>query len=233
MTVMKLSLLTLPALALLSGCQTILPAGKGDVYVAKGNEPGWILKITDDTLDYVGNYGETKINLPKPVGKPTFNGMSYHTTEFFVDITYSPCTDDMSGQRYADTVAVQVSKSTYNGCGGKMLPPENLEGTRWQVVSINSQPVVNTSPTDIAFDGQKMTGTVGCNRLNGTYSISGNVISFGPIAATRMACPGPLMAQETAFSALLAKPVTQRFTASGDWVLTNADGNTAVLLQVI
>lgn len=38
-------------------------------------------------------------------------------------------------------------------------------------------------------DGKVM-GTTGCNRLNGTYTTTGNNIAFGPLLTTKMACPG-------------------------------------------
>jgi len=38
-------------------------------------------------------------------------------------------------------------------------------------------------------DGKVM-GTTGCNRLNGTYTTSGNNIAFGPLLTTKMACLG-------------------------------------------
>lgn len=36
----------------------------------------------------------------------------------------------------------------------------------------------------------KVLGTTGCNRLNGTYTTTGNNIAFGPLLTTKMACPG-------------------------------------------
>jgi hypothetical protein len=35
-----------------------------------------------------------------------------------------------------------------------------------------------------------VTGSDGCNRISGSAGISGDVITFGPIASTKMACPG-------------------------------------------
>lgn len=38
-------------------------------------------------------------------------------------------------------------------------------------------------------DGTVM-GTTGCNTLTGTYTSSGNALTFGPLITTKMACPG-------------------------------------------
>jgi len=35
-----------------------------------------------------------------------------------------------------------------------------------------------------------LSGTDGCNRLNGTWSKKGKTVTFGEVASTRMACPG-------------------------------------------
>lgn len=47
--------------------------------------------------------------------------------------------------------------------------------------------------------------TVGCNRLRGTYAVSGPEITFAPGAATRMACPPPLDALERELNGVLAR----------------------------
>ena len=47
-------------------------------------------------------------------------------------------------------------------------------------------------------------GSAGCNTYNGTYTVDGSSISFGPLATTKMACPVADTAVETAFLAGLA-----------------------------
>ena len=46
-------------------------------------------------------------------------------------------------------------------------------------------------------------GRGGCNNFHGTYSVEGGTFRFGPIAATRRACPPPQMEQEIRFFAAL------------------------------
>ncbi|MCY7339342.1 MAG: hypothetical protein LH465_05240, partial [Sphingomonas bacterium] len=40
------------------------PIDQAPPYRAVGTEPGWALTIADGRIDYVGDYGETKINQP-------------------------------------------------------------------------------------------------------------------------------------------------------------------------
>src|SRR5687768_786849 len=38
----------------------------GEPYTARGQEPGWALKIDKGRIDYQGNYGEKLINVARP-----------------------------------------------------------------------------------------------------------------------------------------------------------------------
>jgi len=55
----------------------------------------------------------------------------------------------------------------------------------------------------------KVSGSNGCNRLMGGFEISGDRLTFGPIASTRRACPGDDMKLEAAFDKML--PQVQRW----------------------
>jgi hypothetical protein len=60
---------------------------------------------------------------------------------------------------------------------------------------------------DLSEEG-RAAGFDGCNRYFGDFSIqNGHQIEQGPLASTRMACPGPLMELEQAYLANLAKAV--------------------------
>ncbi|MBA3676372.1 MAG: hypothetical protein H0W74_03075 [Sphingosinicella sp.] len=87
-------------------------------YRALGQEPGWNLIIADGRIDYVGDYGETKINVARPAPRTTFNGHRYETARLIVDVTHTRCNDSMSGHGYADTVAVTADGKNVHGCGG-------------------------------------------------------------------------------------------------------------------
>jgi heat shock protein HslJ len=188
------------SLILLSSCQTTPPAAPredaGPIYTARGNEPGWILKMDGKTLDYEGDYGETKIRVAAPDPRPSFNGMRHVTDRLTVDITYSGCTDDMSGKRFTDTVSVIADGKQVSGCGGRPLPPESLDDTVWTISMLDQMPALADVKTEIRFSGGRITGTAGCNRISGGYSQSSSILTFGEIAATRMMCPEKQMAQE-------------------------------------
>lgn len=98
------------------------------------------------------------------------------------------------------------------------LPVANLTGTNWRILSINgtrtpaSNFYVNFMPDQI---GAKF----GCNSMSASYTQVGSILSVGPIAATRMACPD--MAFENQGASILRQPLTisgigARITLSND-----------------
>ncbi len=222
---------------MLSSCQTTAPgpdpAASEDIYTARGNEPGWLLKMDGKTLDYQGDYGETKIRVPAPEPRPSFNGMRHVTDRLTVDITYSACTDGMSGKRFTDTVTVVADGKQVSGCGGRPLPPESLDDTVWTIIMLDQMPVLSDVQTEIRFAGGRISGTAGCNRLSGSYSQSSNILTFSAIAATRMMCPEKQTAQEAFFLTLLQRKVTKRYTVDGNLILSNDAGQRVTLKQKI
>jgi heat shock protein HslJ len=97
-----------------------------------------------------------------------------------------------------------------------------LAGTVWQVTGYNNgkRAVVSVlagSTLTIAFAANgKVGGSAGCNRYTATYSSSGQSITLGKAAATRMMCarPAGVMEQEAAF--LQALEMVARARVDGD-----------------
>ena len=97
---------------------TMPPPGL-ESYGALGQEPGWNLAIGDGRIEYVGDYGATRISAPRPDPRTTFNGRRYETRRLVVDVTYARCNDAMSGQGYEHQVVVTAGKRSVRGCGGQ------------------------------------------------------------------------------------------------------------------
>jgi uncharacterized membrane protein len=114
-------------IALAGGCMqpsgTIpAPAPARESYTARGQEPGWALTIANGRIDYIGNYGDKRINVARPEPRTSFNGHRYETGRLIVDVTHGRCNDAMSGHGYADQVMVIADGETYRGCGGERRP---------------------------------------------------------------------------------------------------------------
>ena len=81
------------------------------------------------------------------------------------------------------------------------MPP--LEGT-WQLVELDGEAVppggAGREP-HLVFDTKeaRVSGSGGCNRLAGSFELSGEDLRFGPMAVTKMACADDVMRREDAF----------------------------------
>lgn len=85
------------------------------------------------------------------------------------------------------------------------LPPNELIDIVWTVTSIAGTPATGTRPVTLSIAPDlRAGGHAGCNNYFAEASMSDNQISFGPAAATRMACEPALMAQESAYLTALA-----------------------------
>jgi len=77
----------------------------------------------------------------------------------------------------------------------------------WKLVQLGEKQVIPTDQqreASLTFhtDQNRVTGSGGCNRLTGSYTLQGNTLRFGGIASTRMACMQG-METETAFLSVL------------------------------
>jgi heat shock protein HslJ len=79
-----------------------------------------------------------------------------------------------------------------------------FERITWQLTELDGASVTAADERRAAYlqfdDGppQRVSGSTGCNRLTGSYSLRGSGLQFGPLATTKMACADG-MAQEQAF----------------------------------
>jgi heat shock protein HslJ len=89
------------------------------------------------------------------------------------------------------------------GAWGVAAADDPLVG-KWRIERVRGAADVDAAKTafEVAADGQ-VSSTVGCNRIVGKSSLTGERLRFGPMAATRMACPPPLDRLETAYMAAL------------------------------
>lgn len=229
-------LITLPALVL-AGCVTIdtqpTPVPTGDAWFALGTEPFWNIEVTADRIVYHDADGR-RISVANPGARPSFNGERTVTDRITIHATHVPCSDGMSDRRYADTVMVIADGRTLHGCGGRVLPPTHLDGTSWRIISIDGQPLVaGRTAAELRFEGNRVSGGVGCNSLTGTFASDGTRLTISQLASTRMACEPALMALESRLVVLLGQSLALRVEGRGRMILTGNDNAQIVLEQAI
>ena len=110
--------------------------------------------------------------------------------------------------------------------GGGTHDPAALEGQSWiltQMLSAGGQTQILDVGVSAEFDGTTISGNAGCNSYHASYEASGNEISFGPVAGTKMACPEAETSTEARYLQLLEGVAT--FETSGrSMSMSDADG---------
>ncbi|MCW5890883.1 MAG: META domain-containing protein [bacterium] len=114
-------------------------------------------------------------------------------------------------------------------CGRARVP--SFAEHQWSLVELDGRAVgadVARVPYLTFHRDGRVSGFGGCNRLAGTYRVDRDSLTFGPLAATRMAClDAPDV--ETAFLAALGR--VQRWTvADGRLALLTGDGTRLAVL---
>jgi heat shock protein HslJ len=101
----------------------------------------------------------------------------------------------------------------------------DLTGKVWALTELMGKlPVAGTGiSAQFTADG-KVSGSAGCNRYTGTYTVSGNRITFSSsMALTMMMCEPAIMEQESAYLKALGEAKT--FAIKGDQlILSGGDG---------
>jgi heat shock protein HslJ len=100
-----------------------------------------------------------------------------------------------------------------------------IAGSVWVAEEIAGAAVTGDMPITLRFDADGgASGRGGCNSYGGSYTLTGDALSFGPIAATRMACEPALMDQEQRYFDTLAKVTRYAVADDGALLLTTGEG---------
>lgn len=163
-------------------------------WVARGNEPGWRILVSEGQMQAELDYGETVIEGAWPLAQVDEESLTYQTADLDLAVSPQLCHDDMSGQAYPETVTLTRGDNSFHGCAGETM--DLLTGPEWQVEDVAGAGVIDASHITLAFDGDRVAGSTGCNRFTGGFELTGEGLSFKPLALTRMMCPEALMQQE-------------------------------------
>ena len=138
-------------------------------------------------------------------------------------------------RRIAIVLPLVLVSSAFSACGGDdgsgsdgggAQDPAALEGESWvltQMLTAGGQTQILDVGVSAEFDGTTISGNAGCNSYHASYEASGNEISFGPVAGTKMACPEAETSTEARYLQLLEGVAT--FETSGrSMSMSDADG---------
>jgi heat shock protein HslJ len=97
---------------------------------------------------------------------------------------------------------------------------QTLSGPDWRLVELNGRVAVPADPARrpwirFSTDSNRVSGSAGCNRMSGPFTVSGESMQFGALISTKMACADQALNQQESdfFGALQS---TDRYALSGD-----------------
>ena len=133
--------------------------------------------------------------------------------------------------RLAACSALVVAAAAAAACSSD-APAEDLAGVRWRLLSYvttagETVEALDETVVTATFDGDTVSGSGGCNTFSAGYETDGDSIEIGPVAATLMACPEPVMAQEQVFFEGLG--AAAEFRATEDELVLLDDSGTELL----
>jgi heat shock protein HslJ len=106
--------------------------------------------------------------------------------------------------------------------------PPDVAGKEYVSTDVEGHDLVPDTTIRITFQDETLSANAGCNTMNGGYSFDGDTLQVEALAATQMACLGPVMDQDTFLSDLLTSGPT--VTRDGDQLtLTSGDVTVTML----
>lgn len=126
-----------------------------------------------------------------------------------------------------DTLTLERAGVTLTLVDREVADPDRpLEGTRWVVDGVIANDAVSSVPAGVTASITIHDGRVdveaGCNTGGGSVEVAEGVLTFGPVALTKMACEPDAMAVEQAVVATLTGPVA--YSIEADVLTLDGDG---------
>lgn len=155
---------------------------------------------------------------------------------FSTDANYPVLTAGRAGDVQLILRRVGSSGTTLPGRSGGT--PITLENTYWRLISLPNTVVRAGNPQQQAnftlhSANRTLTGSGGCNRLSGSYTLNGDRLSLARVVSTMMACADPIMTNtEQIFLKALPRVTRWRITGADLELLDDAGRVLATLEPV-
>ncbi len=103
--------------------------------------------------------------------------------------------------RYAIGLGAVLSGAAFAQQGDRMIPPPRPDG-QWSVRLLAGVTVSAEDEVTLAFDAGRVSGSTGCNRVFGSYSLMPG-FAFEGLGMTRRGCVGRMAELERAFTTMV------------------------------
>lgn len=172
---------------------------KGIDFRADGAESFWKLRINMDSLMTFNSDNQSLMQVAVPElqegehSKARILKAKTGSGSLKVKLYPTGCLDTKTRKVFPYGVVINSNNNTYRGCGDYISPKYQLYDF-WTLRSIKGSTIadkdfLNKTPA-LNFDlsNNRISGNTGCNSLSGDLTVSGDSLSFGDIATTKMAC---------------------------------------------
>ncbi len=135
-------------------------------------------------------------------------------------------------KKFIFSLGVSIALITLVACSTSKQDGGDLSSQVWTLSELNGKSLVPGTGISALFtsDG-KISGSAGCNQYFGTYSVSGNSITFpSPMGSTMKMCAQAVMDQETAYLNALGEAKTYSIKAD-QLTLFGADKSNLAVYQ--
>ena len=103
----------------------------------------------------------------------------------------------------------EASDESGTSDSGSAVTADDLEGSTYVSTSVTGEELVEGSTINLSFEGPRMQLSAGCNIISAAYDVTDGTLAWtGEPAATMMACPDDLMAQDQWLIGLFQDGVT-------------------------
>ena len=108
-----------------------------------------------------------------------------------------------------------------------------LAGSAWTLISFETDTGViaaaQEAPATLVFSAageqdSRLSGSGGCNRYTGSYTLTGDRLRLGPLASTRMMCDAVRMEQEDRFFQALSTAERCEISRQGELLIVYTGG---------
>ena len=101
----------------------------------------------------------------------------------------------------------------------------DLTSREWLVEDIMGGGIIDSSHATLTFSGDgRLSGAASCNSYSGTFEMSSQGLTVGPLRTTRKACPPSLMNQEQRFLQVLSQPLELSIDETEELTLRSSAG---------
>jgi len=208
---------------------SVIPAG-AQTLVCSGNEPSWSIRFDTPRRARLTQTGRPRRDF---LGRETRNDairervwrgrMISRDGDLVLFLREAPCSDGMSDDMHPMFARASLPDGSFLvGCcrfaDRAATTTSGLEGVPWRLVSLPGQLPATLEtlkqPANVQFDSGRVTGFNGCNRLSGSYTLSGNSLQLGSLAATSMACIEPASTIESTFNRMFTGTLSYAVTGN-------------------